>query len=106
MKSLLVSLVGTVPNELLEWVRAGSTSVEVATGPDAARAVDQSVERIVVWSDRDGALPRGVETLEPRRLFYVSLARDFRPPGAEPERVFVWPDDKDKLRMVLTVGNL
>ncbi len=104
MKSLLVSLAGTVPNELREWVRQGSTSVEIATGPDAAHAVDLSVDRIVVWSDADGTLPRGVDTLEPRRVFYVSSKRDARPRGLGRDQTFLWPDDRDKLRMILTVG--
>lgn len=105
MKSLLVSVAGTVPNELRDWIRQGSTSVEIATGPDAAHAVDASVERIVVWSDADGTLPRGVDTLEPRRVFYVSPTRGQQPRGLQADQIFRWPDDRDKLRTILTVGN-
>lgn len=105
MRSLLVSLGGTVPNELREWVRLGSTSVEIATGPDAAHAVDTSIERVVLWSDIDGVLPRGVDTIEPRRIFYVSPARGHEPAGLTPDQVFRWPADRDKLRTILTVGN-
>jgi hypothetical protein len=103
MKSLLVSLGGDVPDELRSWVRQGSTSVEIATGPDAAHSVDQSIERIVVWSNRDGSMPRGIDALEPKRVFYVSPARGHAPSGLARDQVFVWPDDKDRLRTVLTV---
>lgn len=105
MKSLLVSLAGRVPDELREWLRQGSTSIEIATGPDAAHAVDTSVERIVVWSDVDGTLPRGIDSLEPRRVFFVSATRGRAPRSLGPDQIFVWPDDRDKLRTILTVGN-
>jgi hypothetical protein len=119
MKSVLVTAAGaTPPAELREWLEQGSTSVDVITSSELNTFVSAEalgVDRIVFWTSDSN---KDVQTLattyasaqtgaaKPTDVLYVSTRTAGPPPGGVgSDQTFMWPDDNDKLRLILTVGN-
>ncbi len=117
MRSLLIVDGEAAPQELSDWLRKGSTSLNTVSATDLSAYVSTralGVDRVVLWAGSGDADVRtlaasyaAAERADQRRadVLYVSTRRGSRPPGFSPDQAFTWPEDKDTLQMVLTVGN-
>lgn len=117
MKTLLVSANRDVPPELCDWLKQGSTSLDSVSAAElsghvAAEAL--GVDRLVFWAgagDADvntlaAAYATGATEDERTDVLYIDAGNSrARPSGLSDDQMFRWPEDKDKLQLVLTVGN-
>ena len=85
MKTLLVRGQGTVPPQVREIVRAGSTEVKEVRADEERDASTLEADRVLVWNEGEIELRSGSERRE-------GVAR------------LRWPQDEDKLRMFFQTG--
>ena len=85
MKTLLVRGQGTVPAQVREIVRAGSTEVKEVRADEERDASTLEADRVLVWNEGEIELRSASDRRE-------GVAR------------LRWPEDEDKLRMFFQTG--
>jgi hypothetical protein len=85
MKTLLVRGQGTVPPQVREIVRAGSTEMKEVRADEERDASTLEADRVLVWNEGEIELRSGSD-------------------GREGVARLRWPQDEDKLRMFFQTG--
>jgi hypothetical protein len=116
MKSLLVSGHDAPPADLVDIVEQGSTSVDRVSTAELSTFVSRAgfgVDRVVFWAGGADADLRSVainyassaDAASGQAIVYVTpTASDPAPIGVAQDSCFVWPRDKDKLKMIFMTG--
>ena len=112
MKTVLITDGTTVPEELRDIIRKGSTSLDefsaggrVAASQTASDLPLRVAERVVFWTSTqdDGVLSHAACTAaaapRPGAIFFVPADRGQAIAGLSDRDLFVWPRDEDRRRM-------